>query len=118
MPRQLLYIGVVVHILIHKINKLHIIAHGLKRGLLIRLAWFFKFYSAFFFVVVFRLGLDDFSITCSSSSCISSTGSSSGCSDNFISTLFFFNTSSHFTIFFISLVYTLSKSISGYTFSK
>src|SRR6478735_6514166 len=39
-------------------------------------------------------------------------------SDNFISILFRVNTSNHFTIFFISLPYTLSKSISGYTFSK
>ena len=35
-----------------------------------------------------------------------------------ISTLFFFSTSNHFTIFFRSLAYTLSKSSSGYTFSK
>src|SRR6266487_2976211 len=53
----------------------------------------------------------------SSSTAVWASCSGSG-SESFISILFFFKTSYHFIIFFKSLLYTLSKSISGYTFSK
>src|SRR5688500_4735276 len=82
---------------------------------------FFSFLSSASFVVeVFLadLAVDfSFELVSSAISTSSSSFSSSG-SDNLTSILWSFRIANHRTIFLRSLLYTLSKSRSGYTFSK
>src|SRR5688500_19254748 len=82
---------------------------------------FFSFVSSASFaleVFLADLAVDfSFELVSSAISTSSSSVSSSG-SDNLISILWSFRIAYHRTIFLRSLLYTLSKSRSGYTFSK
>src|SRR5882757_7249466 len=92
--------------------------YAILRGEFIFLAGAFFTAAAFGVAVAFLALAVFFSATGFSAAFSSVPSSSAVASLNFISILLVFNKANHFTIFFISLPYTLSKSISGYTFSK